>query len=127
ATRVDGNDPEAVADATAEIVQRIRAGGGPEFLQLITYRQRGHTSFDQAAYRPAGEAARETETNDPIERQKEALRTAGVTEADLTAIHDAAMAEMAVALADAAATPFPDDATVFDDVQDIGSPAAEAY
>ena len=34
---------------------------------------------------------------------------------------------MEAALAAAKAAPWPDDATVFDDVQDIGSPAMEAY
>ncbi len=127
ATGVDGNDAETVADTGAEIVQRIRDGGGPEFLHVITYRQKGHTSFDQAAYRPDGEAAARAATDDPIQRQKDVLTTAGIAAADLAAIHDDARAEMIEALRLAAASPFPSTDTAFVDVQDVGSPAVEAY
>lgn len=127
ATTVDGNDAEAVFDAAAEIVARIRETGAPEFLHAVTYRQHGHTYFDPAAYRPEGEAAHMAATDDPIARQRDALAAAGVGAAELDAIRDAAVKEMEAALAAAKAAPWPDDATVFDDVQDIGSPAMEAY
>ena len=126
-TVIDGNDVEAVADASAETVQRIRSGGGPEFLHVLTYRQRGHTSFDQAAYRPDGEAEKERATNDPIARQKGVLAIAGVRSKELTKIHKAADAEMIEVLRMAAETPFPPNTMAFEDVQDLGSPAQEAY
>lgn len=126
-TTVDGNDVEAVADVTAEIAARLRGGGGPEFLHAITYRRTGHTSFDPAAYRPENEAAEEEAANDPISRQAVVLAAAGMTEDEGRAIHDAAQAEMIAALGLAINTPFPDEATAFTDVQDIGSPAVEAY
>ena len=124
---LDGNDVESISDAVAAAVARIRGGGGPEFLHVITYRQKGHTSFDQAAYRPDGEAARQIDTNDPIQRQKDTLSAVGVEAAEMADIHAAAQAEMAAALEIAADTPFPDEATAFTDVQDIGSPAVEAF
>jgi len=127
ATVVDGNDVEVVADVSAEICGRLREGGKPEFLHALTYRQTGHTSFDPAAYRPEGEAAEQKAKHDPIARQRDMLATAGVSEDELDAIHIDASAEMIEALRLAAASPFPDDATVFLDVQDIGSPAVEAY
>jgi pyruvate dehydrogenase E1 component alpha subunit len=126
ATTVDGNDAEAVAAATETIVARIRAGGGPEFLHALTYRRTGHTSFDRAAYRPAGEAAREAE-HGPIRRQRALLRDMGLSEEELDAIHAAAQAEMEAALAEAAAAPFPPDDAVFADVQTVGSPAQGAF
>ena len=127
ATQVDGNDAEAVADVTAEICSRLRAGGKPEFLHALTYRQTGHTSFDPAAYRPEGEAAKQAAENDPIARQRDILLTAGVSEQALADVSGEAQAEMIESLRLAAASPFPDDDKAFLDVQDLGSPAVEAY
>ena len=124
---VDGNDVEAVVEAATEITARIRATGKPEFLHALTYRQHGHTYFDPAAYRPEGEAARRRATDDPIARQREVLAAAGVATAEMDTLHETAQAEMIAALAEATAAPWPDDATVFDDVQDVGSPAGVAY
>jgi pyruvate dehydrogenase E1 component alpha subunit len=126
-TTVDGNDAEAVADATAEITARIRAGGTAEFLHTLTYRRTGHTSFDPATYRPEGEAAHEQATNDPVTRQRAVLSGMGLADADLDEIHKNAQDEMIMVLADAAATPFPHDDTAMTDVQDIGSPVREAF
>ncbi|MCK4712256.1 MAG: thiamine pyrophosphate-dependent dehydrogenase E1 component subunit alpha [Marinosulfonomonas sp.] len=127
ATTVDGNDVEAVANVTAEITARLRAGGGPELLHAITYRRTGHTSFDPAGYRPEGEAAQQEAANDPIARQRAVLAGMGLSEGELQEIHTASQSEMVQVLADAAATPFPADDTAMADVQDIGSPQVEAY
>ena len=126
-TTVDGNNVEEVAAAADEMVARIRAGNGPEFLHAITYRQTGHTSFDKAAYRPEGEAERHKMEDDPIARQRAFLAEMGVSSAELETIHAEAQAEMDALLKEAAATPFPPDDTAFTDVQDIGSPAKEAF
>ncbi len=126
-TTVDGNNVEEVAAAADEMVARIRAGKGPEFLHAITYRQTGHTSFDQAAYRPEGEAERHRREDDPIARQRTFLAEMGVPSTELESIHAEAQAEMAALLKEAAATPFPPDSAAFTDVQDIGSPAKEAF
>ena len=127
ACEVDGNDVEAVAATAGEIVARLRAGGGPEFLHAKTYRRTGHTSFDPASYRPEGEAAAQEAENDPITRQRQFLRDAGVGEEEISGLHAAAQAEMSGVLKKAAATGFPEDSTAFSDVQDIGSPAQEAF
>jgi TPP-dependent pyruvate/acetoin dehydrogenase alpha subunit len=39
---VDGNDVVAVHEATRKALAGVRAGGGPVFLEFITYRWRGH-------------------------------------------------------------------------------------
>lgn len=126
-SEVDGNDVEAIATLSAEIIARIRETKQPEFLLTRTYRQEGHTYFDPAAYKPAGEAERMRKTSDPIAGQRAILLEVGVDKADLDAIHTEAEAEMAAALDAARAAPWPADETVFDDVQDIGSPALEAF
>lgn len=40
--RADGNDLAAIRSVTREAVEAIRAGEGPRFLELVTYRWRGH-------------------------------------------------------------------------------------
>lgn len=52
---VDGNDVVAVHRAATAAVARARAGDGPAFLELKTYRQSGHSRSDPAKYRPPGE------------------------------------------------------------------------
>lgn len=42
AKTVDGNDVVAIAEVTQEMIDRARAGGGPSFLEAVTYRWRGH-------------------------------------------------------------------------------------
>jgi pyruvate dehydrogenase E1 component alpha subunit len=51
AVQVDGNDVEAVYNATAECAARARAGEGPSFIECMTYRHRGHSRTDPAKYR----------------------------------------------------------------------------
>ncbi len=124
---VDGNDVEAVAREAGAIVARIRAGGGPEFLHAVTYRQTGHTSFDPAAYRPEGEAEKHRSEDDPIARQRGHLASMGMSPDEFEKIHAEAQAEMKALLKEAAATPFPPDEQALADVQTIGSPIQEAY
>jgi pyruvate dehydrogenase E1 component alpha subunit len=126
-TQADGNDVTALAMTSAEITARIRDTGRPEFLHAKTYRLSGHTYFDPAAYRPEGEAERMRETTCPVLRLRGALAQAGVTEAEMDALRNAATREMAAALDAARAAPWPADDSAFADVQDIGSPAQEAF
>lgn len=126
-TEADGNDVTALAATAAEITDRIRATGKPEFLYVKTYRLSGHTYFDPATYRPTGEADRMRETACPIMRLRAELQEAGVDEAEMDGLRQAAADEMAAALDAARAAPWPADESVFADVQDIGSPAEEAF
>jgi len=123
----DGNDVTALAETAEEILNRIRETGQPEFLHAITYRVDGHTYFDPAPYRPEGEALREAEQNCPIVRLRDALGSAGAEAAVMDSIRTEAAVEMTAALDAARAAPWPLDQSVFDDVQDVGSPAQEAY
>lgn len=42
---VDGNDVVAVREAAAKLISRARAGGGPGFLEAVTYRWYGHVDW----------------------------------------------------------------------------------
>ncbi|MCG3134517.1 MAG: Pyruvate dehydrogenase E1 component subunit alpha [Planctomycetes bacterium] len=66
--RVDGNDVLAVVRATREAVDRARSGGGPTFIEAVTYRRHGHSSSDDPSrYRDERDVAA-WEKRDPIER-----------------------------------------------------------
>jgi len=64
-TEVDGMDVRAVRAAAAELVARVGAGGGPEFVEATTYRFVGHSRTDPGKYRPEGELDRWRE-RDPL-------------------------------------------------------------
>jgi TPP-dependent pyruvate/acetoin dehydrogenase alpha subunit len=64
---IDGNDLGAVLHAVGTAVARARSGGGPSFIEAITYRLRGHYEGDAAKYRDPTEVARWRE-KDPIPR-----------------------------------------------------------
>ena len=63
---VDGQDVDAVYEATGQAIDRARAGDGPSLLEMKTYRYRGHSRADPARYRPEGELDR-WKARDPIE------------------------------------------------------------
>lgn len=52
---VDGMDVLAVREAARNAVHAARAGGGPQFLELCTYRFRAHSMFDPELYRDKAE------------------------------------------------------------------------
>ncbi|RNC67402.1 MAG: pyruvate dehydrogenase (acetyl-transferring) E1 component subunit alpha [Desulfuromonadales bacterium] len=54
--QVDGNDVFAVHRAAREALDKARSGGGPTFIECLTYRMADHTTADDAArYRPQEE------------------------------------------------------------------------
>lgn len=71
AETVDGMDPEVVLAAASAAVSRARAGGGPTFLECLTYRFDAHHTWEHVArprYRTADEVAAGT-VRDPVEIQ----------------------------------------------------------
>lgn len=69
---VDGMDPVAVHTAVDEAVQRARAGEGPTFLEIRTYRYKGHSMSDPAKYRTK-EELEAYKDRDPILNVKYAI------------------------------------------------------
>ena len=63
---VDGMKPEVVAKEMDEAITRARNGGGPTFLEIRTYRYRGHSMSDAQHYRTKEEVEKMRE-EDPID------------------------------------------------------------
>jgi pyruvate dehydrogenase E1 component alpha subunit len=100
---VDGMDALAVADAATRAVAAVRAGAGPFFLELRTYRFRAHSMFDPELYRAKAEVE-EWKQRDPIAALTVRVRDARlVDDAALAAMEHDAQAEIddAVAFAEA--------------------------
>ena len=69
---VDAMNPVKVAEAMSEAIERARTGGGPTFLELKTYRYRGHSMSDAQKYRTKDEVA-EYQKIDPTTQVKEII------------------------------------------------------
>jgi len=63
--QVDGMNVIEVAKATQKAVKSIKAGGGPQFLEALTYRFRAHSMFDAELYRDKSEV-QEWKKEDPL-------------------------------------------------------------
>jgi 2-oxoisovalerate dehydrogenase E1 component alpha subunit len=84
--QVDGNDVLASYAVTAKHLDDARAGGGPQYIEALTYRIGAHTSSDDPTkYRPAGELETWV-ARDPIVRFAAYLRGQGVDEDFFTAL-----------------------------------------
>lgn len=102
---VDGMDVLAVRRAAARAVDAVRAGGGPHFLELQTYRFRAHSMYDPERYRDKEEVAHWRQ-RDPIDALVARLRDDGVLDDDgLAAVEAEVQAEVDEAVAYAEAAP----------------------
>jgi TPP-dependent pyruvate/acetoin dehydrogenase alpha subunit len=100
---VDGNDAEAMFDATFDARQRAVAGEGPTLIEALTMRMHGHAAHDDMKYVPK-EQVEEWRLRDPIERQEKRLRGLGV---DVDSLRAAVAAEIEAAAVEALAGPMP--------------------
>src|SRR3954466_2827876 len=87
---VDGNDPEAMFEATRQARERALQGEGPTLLEAVTMRMHGHAAHDDMKYVPK-EQVEEWRAKDPIDRQTKRLEALGV---DVDAIRADAKAEI---------------------------------
>jgi TPP-dependent pyruvate/acetoin dehydrogenase alpha subunit len=96
---VDGMDVLAVEAAARQAVLAVRAGGGPAFLELRTYRFRAHSMFDPELYRDKAEVERWKE-RDPIRTLADRLRAeAALDDVALAALERGVDDEIAAAVA----------------------------
>lgn len=76
--QVDGNDVLAVYSATQEAVARARTGGGPTFIECVTYRLTMHTTADDPRRYRSDEEVRDWERKDPLPRFQKYLLGKGL-------------------------------------------------
>ena len=83
---VDGNDVLAVYAAAKHAVERARRGKGVHFIEVKTYRRKGHAEHDEQHYVPENELERWAKENDPIDRYaKQLIENEWVEAAELSA------------------------------------------
>jgi len=107
---VDGNDVEAMFEATHASRERALAGEGPTLLEAVTMRMHGHAAHDDMKYVPK-EKVEEWRRKDPIDRQERRLTELGV---DTAALREELRAAIDAGTEEALAMPMPDPATATD-------------
>lgn len=78
---VDGNDIEAVYNECCSALAHIRSGKGPYLLEILTYRQKGHSKSDKRIYRTS-EEENEWLQKDPIILFEKKLQQNGILSAE---------------------------------------------
>jgi len=105
--RADGMDVLAVRAASERIIEEIRNGSGPQLLEIMTYRFRGHSMGDPERYRKADEVHKWQE-EDPIGIYRKQLVAKGIaSDAELDTQDEAALAEVQDAIQFAETSPEP--------------------
>src|SRR5213594_4349958 len=89
AVTVDGNDVLAVYEATKFAVERARRSHGVHFIEVKTYRRKGHAEHDDQHYVPQDELDWWAKENDPVDRYvKQLVQHEWAEEGELKAIDD---------------------------------------
>ena len=89
------------------MIAAARAGGGPQLLEVKTFRMKGHAEHDDASYVPK-ELVEQWQAKDPIERFERHLLASGLaTQEDLDAIAARIHAELDAEVDFALASPMP--------------------
>jgi pyruvate dehydrogenase E1 component alpha subunit len=113
--QIDGNDLEFVYDTVEQASAKARSGGGPTYVEAMTYRLWGHMMGDPEVYRTKEEVAQARE-NEPILRLGRRLLELGCKEADLAGFDGEAESIIMDAVQFAESSPLPEPAHAFTDV-----------
>lgn len=111
---VDGMNPESVHEALTRAAEHIRAGKGPYFLEIKTYRYKGHSVSDPAKYRTKDEL--ETYKGmDPVKTIESKILTEKIaSEDEVLAIKKKIKDEVNAAVKFAEESPYPDSADLYE-------------
>ena len=94
--RVDGNDMLAMLAVLKTATERARSGGGPTFIEALTYRIGAHSTSDDPSRYRSDEEVESWKKKDPVDRLAKHLRTLGaITDASEKALDDGLTAEIA--------------------------------
>ena len=112
---VDGMDPEAVHNAITKAAEHIRAGKGPYYLEIKTYRYKGHSVSDPGKYRDKSEL-NEYKGLDPIKMmEKRIVEGKHYDQEVIDKIKKEVKAEVDAAIEFAENSNFPDASELFTD------------
>lgn len=113
---VDGMKCETVHDAIERAAQRARSGKGPTFLEINTYRYKGHSMSDPAGYRTKEEVEAYKKL-DPIETTLATIiKKKWLSQAEIEAITAKVEAEMDDCVQFADESPYPDDSELYNHI-----------
>lgn len=112
----DGYDPIAVYETTRAAVERARAGGGPTFIEAMTYRLVGHMIGDSEPYRTKEEVAEWRKRDSTIIFPQRLVREFGVSSAEVAATEADVAAQIEEIARFAQESPWPDPSEVTEDV-----------
>jgi len=114
--RIDGMNVLTVREAALAYLDLIRSGKGPHFLEIVTYRYRGHSMGDPERYRKAEEIKKWKE-NDPIGIYQHYLSDNQIAQQDeLDDVETQVKADILDAVEFAESSPEPAPETLFDNV-----------
>jgi pyruvate dehydrogenase E1 component alpha subunit len=114
--KIDGMDVMKVREKSLEVIERIRSGEGPYFLEIITYRFRGHSMGDPERYRKPDEIKKWQE-NDPIGIYRCYLIENEIAkESELDDLETRAEAEIQEAVEFAESSPEPEPESLFEHI-----------
>lgn len=114
--QVDGMKCETVHEAVFEAAENAREGNGPTFLEIKTYRYRGHSMSDPANYRTKDEL-NSYKDKDPIETTKTTiLKKKYASEKALDEMEDKIIEDVEASVEFAENSPLPDPSELFKDV-----------
>ena len=112
----DGMNPEAVAKTMDKAISLARSGGGPSFIEMKTYRYRGHSMSDAQHYRTKDEVE-EYRKIDPIIQVKEIILSKKyATQEALDAIDKSIKERVAECEKFAESSPYPEPSLMYDAV-----------
>jgi len=114
--RVNGMDIMEVRKSAEKAIKHVRAGNGPYFLEIVTYRFRGHSMGDPERYRLADEVKKWQE-NDPIGIYRKYLSDQTIAkEGELDQIDEKVAEEVTEAVKFAEASPEPAPERLFENI-----------
>lgn len=112
---VDGMDPVAVHEAFTKAAKHIREGKGPYFLEVKTYRYKGHSVSDPAKYRTK-EEVKSFKDRDPVKMlEVKLLKDKIATEDQIKDIKDMIKTEIDEAVKFAEESNYPDPSELYTD------------
>ena len=112
---VDGMAPEPVHQALTQSAEHIRAGKGPVFLEIKTYRYRGHSVSDPAKYRTKEELDHYKNLDPIITTENHIVSQKIASQAEVDEIKAKIKEEIEDATQYAEASPLPDASELYTD------------